>query len=259
MTPRHRSSTWSAPRTSRSWLWTQGTWGSSSGGRRRAPRFRRSSTSSVAGANRCPRRRQHRRGPEMTDPAATGGAATEVVELRPEHGEALLRFFRALPESDRTFIKEDVTDPETVRSWSGDDEGGGRWIALQRDGDGTEVLGYVAVRRLPGWSDHVGEVRLVVSPAGRGTGLGRRLARHALAQAVEAGLAKVVVEVVAEQGAALSLFTDLGFTGEALLEDHIRDRTGELRDLLVLAHHVGRTWSGMDTVGLPEALGQEAG
>ena len=77
----------------------------------------------------------------MTDPAATGAAATEVVELRPEHGEALLRFFRALPESDRTFIKEDVTDPETVRSWSGADEGGGRWIAVQRDGDGTKVTG----------------------------------------------------------------------------------------------------------------------
>src|SRR3954451_17872424 len=128
----------------------QGTWGSSSGGRRRAPRFRRSSTSSVAGANRWPRRRPHRRRPEMTDPAATGVTATEVLELRPEHGEALLRFFRALPESDRTFIKEDVTDPETVRSWSGYDEGGGRWLALQRDGGGTEVTRYVAGRPPPG-------------------------------------------------------------------------------------------------------------
>ena len=185
----------------------------------------------------------------MTEPA--------VVELQPEHCEALVRFFAELPEGDRTFIKEEVDDPAVVQSWAaGTDAGSRRWLVLGPD---EVVLGYVAVRRLSGWSDHVGEVRLVVSPAGRGTGLGRRLARHALGQAVEAGLAKLVVEVVAEQGAALSLFTDLGFTGEALLEDHIRDRNGELRDLLVLAHHVGRTWSGMDTVGVSDALGEEAG
>jgi hypothetical protein len=65
------------------------------------------------------------------------------------------------------------------------------------------------------------------------------------------------VEVVAEQGAALALFTDLGFTGEALLVDHIRDREGRLRDLMVLAHHVRDTWSGMSAVGLPEALGED--
>ena len=73
-------------------------------------------------------------------------------------------------------------------------------------------------------------------------------------QAVGSGLSKLVVEVVAEQGAALALFTDLGFTGEALLVDHIRDRNGELRDLMVLAHHVRDTWAGMDAVGVEDEL-----
>jgi ribosomal protein S18 acetylase RimI-like enzyme len=185
-----------------------------------------------------------------------------VVELRPEHREALVRFFADLPEGDRTLIKEEVDDPAVVQSWAaGTDAGSRRWLVLAGEDPGPagEVLGYVAVRRLPGWSDHVGEVRLVVAPAARGTGLGRRLARHALAQAVESGLSKLVVEVVAEQGAALALFTDLGFSGEALLEGHIRDRQGQLRDLLVLAHHVGRTWSSMDTLGLAEVLGEGTG
>jgi ribosomal protein S18 acetylase RimI-like enzyme len=125
--------------------------------------------------------------------------------------------------------------------------------------DDDEVTGYVAVRPLPGWSDHVGEVRLVVSPTRRGSGLGRVLARHALVEAVSSGLSKLVVEVVAEQGAALALFTDLGFGGEALLRDHIRDRSGELRDLMVLAHHVSETWAGMDTVGIADELDAPAG
>lgn len=174
-----------------------------------------------------------------------------VVELGPERCDALLRFFETLPEGDLTFIKEEVTDPETVRSWASDISPGGRWVA---EGDDGVVTGYVAVRPLPGWSDHVGEIRLVVALASRGTGLGRELARRALVEAVRSGLTKLVVEIVAEQGAALALFTDLGFTGEALLTDHIRDRNGQLRDLMVLAHHVGDTWAGMDAVGVADEL-----
>jgi L-amino acid N-acyltransferase YncA len=175
-----------------------------------------------------------------------------VVPLQAEHCDALLRFFGDLPEGDRTFIKEDVTDPATVRAWTAGDDPAQRWVAQ----DGDQVLGYVAVRRLPGWSDHVGEVRLVIAPGARGGGLGGHLARHALVQAVQAGITKLVVEVVAEQGAALALFTELGFSGEALLRDQIRDRDGQLRDLMVLAHHVGETWSGMDTVGVADELGE---
>ncbi|WP_231839492.1 GNAT family N-acetyltransferase [Blastococcus saxobsidens] len=185
------------------------------------------------------------------------------MELGPERCDALLRFFGELPEGDLTFIKEEVTDPETVRSWATGDSAGGRWVAVDTGGEGgdgrDDVTGYVAVRPLPGWSDHVGEVRLVVAPSRRGSGLGRELARQALVGAVSSGLSKLVVEVVAEQGAALALFTDLGFSGEALLRDHIRGRDGELRDLMVLAHHVSDTWSGMDTVGVADELGAPAG
>lgn len=177
----------------------------------------------------------------------------DVVELEPAHSDALLHFFGSLPEGDLTFIKEAVTDPDVVRSWTSGTEGGRRFVAL----DGDEVAGYVAVRPLSGWSAHVGEVRLVISPTRRGEGLGRMLARQALVSAVGDGLAKLVVEVVAEQGSALALFSGLGFSGEALLRDHIRDREGQLRDLMVLAHNVDDNWAGMAAVGLSEALEQD--
>jgi ribosomal protein S18 acetylase RimI-like enzyme len=109
---------------------------------------------------------------------------------------------------------------------------------------------------LAGWSDHVGEIRLVVGPGSRGTGLGRELARTALSGAVQAGLAKVVVELVADQESALRLFTDIGFGGEALLTKHVRDRDGNLRDLIMLAHYVDDTWSLMDSLGLADELAE---
>jgi ribosomal protein S18 acetylase RimI-like enzyme len=192
-----------------------------------------------------------------------------LVPVEDRHGPALLRFFRDLPDADRTFIKEDVTDPDTVRAWTSPEARSSRWVALDDEDAGggsaggepadAPVVGYVAVLPLPGWSDHVGEIRLVVAPSRRGSGLGRELARHALVHGVEAGLTKLIVEVVADQGPALALFTALGFTGEALLRDQIRDREGSLRDLMVLAHHVDDTWSGMDTVGVPDALDEQPG
>lgn len=176
-----------------------------------------------------------------------------IVPLAAEHVPGLERFFAELPEGDRTFIKEDV-DPDTVASWL--EARGRRWVALGADGG---VTGIVAVIPLSGWSDHVGEIRLVVQPEHRGEGLGRALARRALFEAVEMGLSKVVVEVVAQQESAVAMFTALGFDGEALLTDHIRDRSGKPRDLMVLAHHVRDTWSSMASVGLADEVGGAGG
>jgi ribosomal protein S18 acetylase RimI-like enzyme len=173
------------------------------------------------------------------------------MDLRPitPHDEAaLLRFFARIPEADRTFLKEDVDDPAIAAAWAR--PGTARAIAVE---DG-EVVGSVAVVPLHGWSSHVGEIRLVVDPERRGHGVGRALARHAVHDAVELGLAKLVVEVIADQTALIGMFRALGFEGEALLADHVRDRSGQIRDLLVLANDVESQFAAMTTAGIDDAL-----
>lgn len=164
--------------------------------------------------------------------------------------DALMEFFGRVPESERSFFKEPVLDRATVESWLSAGRGR-RGIAIE---DGR-VAGYVAVVPLPGWSDHVGELRLVVDPEQRGRGLGRDLARWALLQALECGLTKLFVEVVAEQDGAVAMFQALGFHAEGLLRDHVRDRNGDLRDLVLLAHPVADQWSAMETAGIEDAIG----
>ncbi len=166
----------------------------------------------------------------------------------PDDLDALLSFFERVPESERTFFKEPVLDRSTVERWL---TAGRRGLAFADDG---RVVGYVAVIPLTGWSDHVGEVRLVVDPQHRGQGLGRALARWALLQALDAGLSKLTVEVVAEQEGAVGMFGGLGFQAEGLLRDHVRDRDGELRDLILLSHSVQDAWSAMETAGIDDAL-----
>lgn len=129
--------------------------------------------------------------------------------------------------------------------------GEARSIAVRDDG---EVAGYLAVMPLHGWSSHVGELRLVVAPDERGQGVGRTLARHAVLEALALDLAKLVVEVIADQEALVAMFRALGFEPEALLADHVRVRSGDLRDLLVLAHSVEQQWASMSTAGIVESL-----
>jgi len=163
------------------------------------------------------------------------------------HVDELATFFDMLSERDLTFIREDLSDSAALATRVADEM---RWI----DTDETGIRGYVAVERLTGWSNHVGELRLVVSPQRRGTGLGRALASYAVAAAVGLGIRKVVVELATDQEGAVAMFSRLGFTGEALLRDHIRDRDGNLHDLIVLAHDVGENWSTIEGVGLADAL-----
>ena len=173
-----------------------------------------------------------------------------VEPVAAAHLPALRRFLDALPDGDVTFIKEDVRDPAVAEAWVRAPGSLRVWVAVE----GEDVAGLVSIHPLVGWSAHVGELRLVVDPARRGHGLGRALAAHALAAAVAAGLRKVVVEVVAEQEGAVRMFSDLGFRGEALLRDHIRDRSGALRDLVMLAHDAEEEWSALASVGIEDEL-----
>jgi ribosomal protein S18 acetylase RimI-like enzyme len=175
------------------------------------------------------------------------------VEARPftaADAPAVEAFLARIPNGEATFFKEDVSAPGTVERWVENANDARRTLAW----DGDSVVGYAAVIPGVGWSSHVGEVRLVVDPGRRRSGIGHELARRALVDALQAGMLKVVVEVVADQEAAIGLFTAIGFKPEALLSNYVRDRTGELHDLLVLAHDVEDVQSVMATTGIIDEL-----
>ena len=172
----------------------------------------------------------------------------EIRQLEVADRAAVERFVGRVPDADRTFFKEDVAAAGVVEAWT--HPGTARAVAVE----GGEVVGYVAVVPLHGWSSHVGEVRLIVDPEHRGRGIGRALARRAVLEAVALELRKMVVEVVADQEPTVGMFRSLGFDPEALLTDHVRDRSGSLRDLLILAHAVEDQWSSMLIAGIPDEL-----
>ena len=177
----------------------------------------------------------------------------EVRAISTADADAVRRFFARVPEGDRTFFREDVLEPGVVERWVAD-PGQHRLIAIV---DG-EVAGHAAIIPGVGWSRHVGELRLVVDPGYRRRGLGRLLAQRAVVESADMGVTKLVVEVVAEQEPTVAMFTTLGFEAEGLLKDHVRSRSGEVHDLLVLAHFVEALSATMATTGIDELVLDDA-
>lgn len=78
-------------------------------------------------------------------------------------------------------------------------------------GEATGPLGFGQHWELTPGAVHLG--RIVVSPAARGQGLGRRLCQLLITQAVRAtGATAVTLRVYRDNAAALSLYSSLGFT-----------------------------------------------
>jgi ribosomal protein S18 acetylase RimI-like enzyme len=177
---------------------------------------------------------------------------TELRLITVADAEMVFDFLNSLPEGDRTFFKEDTT-AETVDKWTHDTRNR-RWVLIEEG----RPAAIVAIMPGVGWSSHVAELRMAVGREFRRRGIGRRLARHGLTEAVRLGQLKIVVEVVAEKQGDIEMFTSIGFRPEALLENQIRDGKGELRDLVLLSHDVADVSASMDVLGLDEAVGAGA-
>jgi RimJ/RimL family protein N-acetyltransferase len=150
---------------------------------------------------------------------------------------AVLAFARSLPEHDLLFLTRDITQPKVVAAWLRDVEDG--TIVSRLALRGSKVVGTSAVvRDSLSWSPHVGDIRVLVSPELRGQGLGQILAQEATATAIAMGLEKLTVRMTIDQQAAIAVFESLGFRGEALLRDHVKDRSGKRHDIAILSHDV---------------------
>ena len=175
----------------------------------------------------------------------------EEVMLRPMEkgdGESLFEFFKKLPEADRRFLRDDVTQRETIQRWISniDYKQVLPILAFTKEG---EIVGDGTLHMsLYGWSRHVGELRIVVAAQYQRQGLGRMLAKELIQNAVNYGLDKVVAHVMDNQKGALNAFTNIGFIPEATLRKHVTDVNGLKRDLVILSNHVESLWHQMEVM-----------
>jgi len=168
-------------------------------------------------------------------------------------GSVALAFARALPAHDLLFLRRDITQPEAIEIWLNGIARGRITSVLAESGG--QVQGYATVDRGElSWSPHVAELRVLVSAAMRGKGLGRLLTQEAFAIALGLGIEKIVAQMTVDQKGAIAVFEGMGFRPEALLRDQVKDRDGRKHDLVILAHEVAKFQAQMDAYGVTKAF-----
>ena len=159
--------------------------------------------------------------------------------------DALFAFFVKLPESDRLFLKDNVTDRAVIERWS--TELNYEKVFPILAWKGNEVVGDATLHKnLGGWMKHVGSIRIVIAREFQRKGLGSVLANELFLRALKSGLEKIVAEMMETQQGTKKVFEKLGFMEEAVLRGQVRDQMGVRHDLLVLTKDLEEFWADME-------------
>jgi RimJ/RimL family protein N-acetyltransferase len=173
------------------------------------------------------------------------GTRIVIRPLSKQDGPALLKFFSALPEEDRLFLKEDVTNKDVID----------RWI---RDLDFDKVLPLVAGKdsvilgdatlhfNKYRWQRHMAEIRCVVAREYQQKGLGTALMKELVSFAQQKNVSKIRANVMDIQRSAQRAFQRLGFKKEAELKDFLIDKEGKPHNLILMVNDISEMWQKME-------------
>lgn len=170
------------------------------------------------------------------------------VLLRPmvlEDEAGLNHFFSRIPENEKWFRRENVSDPKVIRTWfqQMDYQRVLPMVAV-RESDGLIVANLSLHRRSWGCLSHVGHIRIMVDPVYRGQRLGTWMLLDLVKLAMGMGVEKLVAEFVAGvEDAAMRGVQKLDFFKAAVLEDYVKDPQGGYHDLVIMVKNLHRDWS----------------
>jgi len=162
-----------------------------------------------------------------------------------EDEDALLAFFRGIPEEDRIYLADDVTNRAVIRSWCRElDYNKVLPVLAVKDG---VIVGDSTLRHTHmGWMRHVGHVRAVVSLEWRRRGVATALVGEIIEQAIMRGLDKLTFRAMDTQTSAINAMKAMGFVKEAVLKEHVVDLRGRPHDLVIMTNYVSELWKKME-------------
>lgn len=169
-----------------------------------------------------------------------------IRTCEPADRSAIETFLGNIPEGERAFYKTEGENVDLAAQWSAHPDP----LRLVDVGDDGVVRGMVGIRRGRGQSAHTGEIALMVDPRFRRQNIATGLVREVVGEAMKEGLTHIFVEVTAEHTATLGMFRKLGFEGEALLQGFIKNKDGELRDLIMMTNRVEENWAAAQLIGI---------
>jgi GNAT superfamily N-acetyltransferase len=161
------------------------------------------------------------------------GSKCRARALRKDDEAEFLKFFQAVPEPERMFIKHRVTEPAVIRDWCQNIDLG-RNLPLLAVSGGQIIATATLHQQLGGWRRHIGRISVLVHPGFRARGLASALVTELVSIARDCGLERVEAEFIGEQQAAAKVFAMLGFKELLRLEDYVKDMQAISHDYVLM-------------------------
>ena len=161
------------------------------------------------------------------------GTPVVVRPLGKRDETRLRKFLLTIPEEERLFIKQPISDPTTVQQWCRhpDYEHNLPLLMLR----GREIIGEATLhRRMGGWKRHIGLVTLLTHPQHRNRDVSKILVSELVDIARHSGLRRLEAELNGERKIALQILAQLGFSKLMNLEDYVLDMTAVTHDYVLL-------------------------
>lgn len=165
------------------------------------------------------------------------GSNVVLRPLKKDDKELLWNFFQAIPDNDRLFLKDNVSEKSVVESWCNSIyyESVFPLLALHEN----KIVGDATLHLLQRtWMQHIAKTRVVIHPTFRQRGLASAMLKELIDLAQQTELEMLDGEFMAEQETAIRTFEHVGFTKVARLEQHVIDIEGKPHDFVVLAYNL---------------------
>lgn len=161
------------------------------------------------------------------------GTECTIRPLQRQDEVRLRKFFEAVPEEERLFIKRRIGDKRVLRDWCCkiDYEVNLPLVMLNRG----RIIGEATLhQRTGGWKRHIGLVTLLTHVDYRGLDVSKLLVQEIVHVAPYCGLKKLEAEVNGERKIAIRALMQLGFRELVRLRDYLRDMKYRPHDYVLL-------------------------
>jgi GNAT superfamily N-acetyltransferase len=168
----------------------------------------------------------------------------EVLVREPEISrdlDHLIGFYKKLPAEIQNYLRYETSEIDLCHARLEQVDGKNHWrVIAEIDG---KVVGDGTMDREPfGWTRHMAELRIVVSPEFQNLGIGSVLLNRMVEMVAEARVERVFIEVLKKHQPIIKILEKKGFACDGVLKQRARDLKGRLHDVVFMSNDLEKVW-----------------